>query len=136
MAALAQATTFPALEQAGVIRALPPLAERFDTRAFAILTSREEAEAMFVEDRCRAEIDPVWTAYFVEALVEFLVWQNAPAGRLAQSDLDWLAGLAGDTPSPSVPALLFALVRELNDVPEQLMALAMRFSRRRLVLPH
>lgn len=133
MAALAQATTVPALEQAGIIRALPPLAERLDTRAFAILASREEAEAMFIEDRLREGADPEWTAYFVECLVEFLIWQNAPAGRLSQSDLDWLVGLIGDAPSPSVPALLFALVRELNEAPERLVALAMRFSRNRFV---
>lgn len=136
MAALAQATTVPALEQAGIIRALPPLAERLDTRAFAILASREEAEAMFVEDRLREGADPEWTAYFVECLVEFLIWQNAPAGRLSQSDLDWLVGLIGDAPSPSVPALLFALVRELNEAPERLVALAMRFSRNRFVRSH
>lgn len=136
MAALAQATTVPALEQAGIIRALPPLAERLDTRAFAILASREEAEAMFIEDRLRDGADPEWTAYFVECLVEFLIWQNAPAGRLSQSDLDWLVGLIGDAPSPSVPALLFALVRELNEAPERLVALAMRFSRNRFVRSH
>ena len=136
MAALAQATTAPALEQAGIIRALPPLAERLDTRAFAILASREEAEAMFIEDRLREGADPEWTAYFVECLVEFLIWQNAPAGRLSQSDLDWLVGLIGDAPSPSVPALLFALVRELNEAPERLVALAMRFSRNRFVRSH
>ncbi|HUN12381.1 MAG TPA: hypothetical protein PLE50_08970 [Rhabdaerophilum sp.] len=136
MAALAQATTVPALEQAGIIRALPPLAERLDTRAFAILASREEAEAMFIEDRLREGADPEWTAYFVECLVEFLIWQNAPAGRLSQSDLDWLVGLIGDAPSPSVPALLFALVRELNEAPERLVALAMRFSRNRFVRAH
>ncbi len=136
MAALAQATTVPALEQAGIIRALPPLAERLDTRAFAILASREEAEAMFIEDRLREGADPEWTAYFVECLVEFLIWQNAPAGRLSQSDLDWLVGLIGDAPSPSVPALLFALVRELNEAPERLVALAMRFSRNRFVRSH
>ena len=136
MAALAQATTVPALEQAGIIRALPPLAERLDTRAFAILASREEAEAMFVEDRLREGADPEWTAYFVECLVEFLIWQNAPAGRLSQSDLDWLVGLIGDAPSPSVPALLFSLVRELNEAPERLVALAMRFSRNRFVCSH
>ena len=136
MAALAQATTVPALEQAGIIRALPPLAERLDTRAFAILASREEAEAMFIEDRLREGADPEWTAYFVECLVEFLIWQNAPAGRLSQSDLDWLVGLIGDAPSPSVPALLVALVRELNEAPERLVALAMRFSRNRFVRSH
>lgn len=136
MATLAQATTVPALEQAGIIRALPPLAERLDTRAFAILASREEAEAMFIEDRLREGADPEWTAYFVECLVEFLVWQNAPAGRLSHSDLDWLVGLIGDAPSPSVPALLFALVRELNEAPERLVALAMRFSRNRFVRAH
>ena len=136
MAALAQATTVPALEQAGIIRALPPLAERLDTRAFAILASREEAEAMSIEDRLREGADPEWTAYFVECLVEFLIWQNAPAGRLSQSDLDWLVGLIGDAPSPSVPARLFARVRELNEAPERLVALAMRFSRNRFVRSH
>lgn len=131
MAALANDTTV-ALEPAELLAALPALSDRLDTRAFALLQDREEAEALLVRDRTIEPADTEWTAFFVESMVEFLIWQHPPAGRLTQADLDWLVGLIGDVPSPSMPALLFALVRELNAAPERLVALAMRHSRNRL----
>jgi hypothetical protein len=134
MVALASVTSAPALEKAGFFTTLAPIAERLDARAFVIVQSREEAEFLLMRDHSEAVADSGWTAMFVEGMVEFLIWQNQPSGRIAQDDLDWFVGLVGDAPSPSIPALLFALVRELNEVPEQLMALALRFAKNRLAL--
>jgi hypothetical protein len=126
----------PALEQAGLTGALPPIADRLDPRAFIVIGSRAEAEYLFSLDPVRAQETPEWTAYFVESLVEFLVWQSPPCGRISPDDLDWLAGLIAAAPSPSVPALLFALVKELNEVPELLIALAMRHAHQRFKGAH
>jgi len=93
-----------------------------------VIPDRAEAETLFTLDHSRGVRDPEWKAFFVESLVEFLVWQSHPYGRLSESDLNWLMGLVADSPSPSTPALLFALVRELNDVPERLVALALMHS--------
>lgn len=105
---------------------------RLDHRAYSTLSTREEAEYFFVLDHSRGGKDAEWTAFFVEAMVEFLIWQREPWGVIREDDLDWLMGLCADAPSPSVPALLFAIVRELNASPERLTALAMKHGRGRI----
>ncbi len=132
MAALARMPVDPVLEQAGFLDSLAPIAERLDRRAFVVVQNRAEAEYLLTLDHANGVDDNEWTAFFVESMVEFLVWQNQPCGRISETDLDWFFGIAADAPSPSVPALLFALVRELNEVPERLVAMAMKHSRNRL----
>ncbi|MCZ8374630.1 MAG: hypothetical protein O9342_04575 [Beijerinckiaceae bacterium] len=132
MSALLRMPVYPALETVGLPECPASLAEQLDARAFLILESREQAEALIREDMLKGHADTEWTAYFVEAMVEFLVWQNAPAGRIGKDDLVWLVDHLSGEASPSMPALLFALVRELNDVPEALTALALKHSRNRL----
>ena len=136
MATLTRMPVSPVLEQAGLLDMPAPIAERLDPRSFVVVQSREEAEYLMVLDHSNGVNDSAWTALFVESLVEFLVWQNHPCGKVSESDLDWFVGMVADTASPSIPALLFALVRELNDVPERLMALAMQFSKNRLQAMH
>lgn len=132
MTAQLRMSIHPVLEQAGLLDARASLAEQLDHRAFLILESRMQADALIQQDHLKGNDDPAWTSFFIEALVEFLVWQNAPAGRIGESDLAWLVDRMSNEPSPSMGALLFALVRELNDVPEQLTALALKHSRNRL----
>jgi hypothetical protein len=134
MAALARITIDPVLEQAGILDTIPPIAEQLDTRAYVVISTRADAELMLMQDRLVAANDTAWTALFVESMVEFLVWQSQPCGRITESDLDWFLGLVADAPSQSVPALLFSLVRELNDVPERLTALAMKHADNRLAV--
>ncbi|MFY8113591.1 MAG: hypothetical protein ACOVOC_05205, partial [Rhabdaerophilum sp.] len=129
MSALLRMPVSPVIETLGWPECPASLAEQLDARAFLILATREQAEALIREDMLKGDTDPVWTAYFVEAMVEYLVWQNAPAGRISADDLAWLVGHMAGESSPSMPALLFALVRELNEVPEALTALALKHSR-------
>lgn len=126
----------PQVEQAGIHDFLGPKGEALDARAFGLIATREQAADMLAQDRFHSAEDSEWTALFVESMVEFLVWSRSPAGQLAAEDLDWLLAEIGPVPSSSVPALLFALVRELNEVPERLTALALRFSRNRHVALH
>ena len=44
MAALARMPVYPALEQAGLLDKLAPIAERLDARSFVVVQNREEAE--------------------------------------------------------------------------------------------
>ena len=134
MTALARITIDPVLEQAGILDTIPPIAEQLDARAFVVIATRAEAEMMLTQDRIVAANDTAWTALFVESMVEFLIWQGLPSGQITESDLDWFLGLVSDAPSQSVPALLFALVRELNEVPERLMALALQHCENRLAI--
>lgn len=97
-----------------------------DRRAFCAVSTREEAEFLLTLDHSGERHGPEWRAFLVEALVGFLVWQNRPFGDISEPDLDWFFGLVADAPSPSLPALLFALARETNDAPERLLALALR----------
>lgn len=103
-----------------------------DLRAFVSVGSREEAEALFALDRTMGSDNPEWTAFLVETMVGFLVWQNEPWGVIAETDLDWLIGMVADAVTPSTPALLFALVREVNGAPERLVSLAMKHGKNRL----
>lgn len=136
MTSLAMTSASPALEQVGLTGALAPIADRLDSRAFVVIQNREEAEYLLALDHAKANEATEWTSYFVESLVEFLVWQNHPCGKVSETDLDWLIGVVADAPSPSVPALLFALVKELNDVPERLIALALKHAHHRLMAAH
>lgn len=94
--------------------------------------SRGEAEYLLALDHSNGHSNPEWTAFLVESLVGYLVWQNLPWGQVTEDDADWLIGLVADAPSPSVPALVFALVREVNEAPERLIALALRFGENRM----
>lgn len=125
MASPAKIDPHPALE------ALAPAAgeeARLDPRVYVAVSSRDEAEYLLMLDHSGAESGPEWRAFLIEALVGFLVWQSQPFGEVSEADLDWFLGLVADAPSPSLPALLFALARELNDAPERLMALALKHS--------
>lgn len=110
----------------------PVTPDAFDLRSTP-LSSRAEAEMLITMDHALAEPAPDWTAFFVESMTEFLVWGRRPTGRITESDLDWLIGVCADAPSPSTPALLFALVREAEEVPERLIGLALKHHKGRLV---
>ncbi|MCA1952794.1 MAG: hypothetical protein LDL25_01830 [Hyphomicrobiales bacterium] len=110
----------------------PQGAAEIDLRAFLSVSNREEAEQLLMLDRLNTTTDTTWTAFFVELMVGFLVWQHEPWGVIAEADLDWLLGHVADAPTPSTPALLFALVREVNNAPERLLRLAMKLPRNRL----
>jgi hypothetical protein len=99
---------------------------RLDPRSYVAVSSRAEAEYLLMLDHSGARTGPEWRAFMIEALVGFLIWQSQPFGELSESDLDWFIGVVADAPSPTLPALLFALARELNDAPERLIALALK----------
>lgn len=133
MLALAMKTDFaPQRRISGMsgLRQVSPKQEASLT--FNMLENRRQAESLFIADHARKDRNGEWAAYFVETMVEYLLWQNRPGGRLSEDDLSWLIAQVADSPSPSTPALLFALVREMNNPPERLMALALKHAANRL----
>ncbi len=92
------------------------------------IASREEAEMLMAVDRSPSAGVPGWSAFFIEALTDFVVWQQRPTGRITESDLDWLVGCIGDQPTTNGKALLFNLVREAHQHPSRMSEIVMRFS--------
>lgn len=93
---------------------------------FDIIHSREEAEGLIHKDHAQTVQNHEWTCCFVESMVQYLLWQKTPSGKISDMDMAWLLGRVLDQPSPSMPALLLALLREMNAPPMHLISLAMR----------
>lgn len=54
------------------------------------VVSAEEAEWAFALDEACREACPEWTAFFVEALTDYVVRQVAPAGYVSDANATWL----------------------------------------------
>ena len=92
---------------------------------FRPMLNRREIQNLFTIDAAKQERDPVWEAYFVESIVEFIVHGRRPTGVISAEDADWLIAQIGDDPSPSVPALLRGLVAEAENIPTVLIGYAL-----------
>ena len=92
------------------------------------IASREEAEMLMAVDRSPSALAPGWAAFFIEAITDFIVWQQRPTGRVTESDLDWLTGCLGDQPTANGKALIFNIVREAHESPSRMSEVVMRFS--------
>ena len=90
------------------------------------LASREEAEFLFTMDRVGFVSGADWLPLAVKSMVAFIVWDKRPTGHVTEADVDWLVGLVGDQPTAFGRAVVFAVVREAEDVPARLSELAMR----------
>ncbi len=79
--------------------------------------SRDEADALFDLDRADVKKCPEWTACFVQAVSEHLVWQCRPTGILSAEQGEWLLGRFDDSPSVSALATLVNVLAEAERVP-------------------
>lgn len=89
------------------------------------LMTRREAEILFEIDAAQTGESPSWESHFVESIVEFVVFNQRPTGRISEADAAWLVAMIGTDRSPSIPALMRALVLQAEDVPAGLIRLAM-----------
>ncbi|MCA0424375.1 MAG: hypothetical protein LCH61_13825 [Proteobacteria bacterium] len=87
---------------------------------------RREAEIMFEIDAAQSGKSKDWTAYFVESMVEFLVFGSRPTGRISPNDAAWLMTMVGEHFSPSVPELFRALILQTEEVPSSILQYAMK----------
>lgn len=54
------------------------------------VVSRGEAEALFALDATARDKSPEWLGFFVEAVTDYIVHQEKPAGYISEDNADWL----------------------------------------------
>jgi hypothetical protein len=96
------------------------------------LESRDEADLLIALDRALQDKDESWTAFMVQAVVDFAVWSSRPTGRIDRDTAEWLiASLGcGTGPSDTAVRIAFEIVREAEGSDEALVAFVMRWRSR------
>lgn len=79
--------------------------------------TRDEADALFALDMSKCERDPEWTAFFVEAILDHVVWQARPTGIVNESQAEWLIDRADMAKSISAFAVLVSVLAEAHRTP-------------------
>jgi hypothetical protein len=96
------------------------------------MMDRREIADLIRQDAARDQRDPIWMAYVVENIVEFMIHARRPTGVITEDDGEWLVGLFGDAPSPTVPEVLRGLVAEAESLPPILVGYALSCGAMRL----
>ncbi len=86
--------------------------------------SRDEAEAMFDLDRTANTKCTEWTAFFVEAITDHVVWQARPTGVVNTPQAEWLVAQVDRSKSVAALAVLVNILAEAHRVPMWLPAAA------------
>jgi hypothetical protein len=96
------------------------------------LESRDEADLLIALDRALQDKDESWSAFMVQAVVDFAVWSSRPTGRIDRETAEWLiASLScGTGPSDTAVRIAFEIVREAEGSDESLVAFVMRWRSR------
>lgn len=81
-----------------------------------------EADALFALERSARDACPEWTAYFVEAITDFVVWQARPTGVVNTPQAEWLIAQADETRTLNAFATLVNVLAESHRVPAWLPA--------------
>lgn len=79
--------------------------------------TRDEADALFALDMSKCARDPEWTAFFVEAILDHVVWQARPTGVVNESQAEWLIDRADMAKSISAFAVLVSVLAEAHRTP-------------------
>jgi hypothetical protein len=87
--------------------------------------TRLEAETLIGLDRKAGSAHASWSAYFIGALTDFVVWGSRPTGSIDAETAIWLASALTDGGhSPRAGRLVAELIREAQDIDAALLALA------------
>ena len=84
--------------------------------------TRAEAEALFEIDAAPCAKPESWTALFVEALTDHIIWQSRPTGVLAPEQAAWLLARADAAQTLTRLALLVNILAEAHQVPARFLA--------------
>lgn len=79
--------------------------------------SRDEADALFALDMSKCQRCPEWTAFFVESILDHVVWQARPTGVVNESQGEWLIAMADRCNSPSALGALANVAAEAHRLP-------------------
>ena len=92
------------------------------------VVSRGEAESLFALDASCDDKCPEWSDFFVEALTDYLVHQEKPAGYVSQDNADWLIraiSTDGKVDTASELELLVKILETARKSPDRLVAFAL-----------
>ena len=89
---------------------------RFDLFRGDALT-QDEADALFSIERAVRPDCPEWRDFFIDVIVDFLLWQQRPSGILNEAQAEWLMGQADRTRTLTDFATLVAALEEAHRTP-------------------
>lgn len=92
------------------------------------VVSRGEAESLLALDASCEDKCPEWNAFFVEALLDYLVHQEKPAGHVSEENADWLIRAIssdGKVDTASELELLVRVLETARSAPDRLTAFAL-----------
>ncbi|HEV7873370.1 MAG TPA: hypothetical protein VGO82_04475 [Enterovirga sp.] len=97
------------------------------------IETRDEADVLIALDRAIHEKTPAWSAYVIQAVVDFVVWTSRPTGYIDRDTAQWLTTSlsCGTGPTPVALAIAFEVVRECERADEVLVTFVMRWARGR-----
>lgn len=88
------------------------------------VATQADAEALFALDCAAIAHCPSWTVFFVEAMTDYLVFQNRPTGIISEDQADWLMEQTDKAKTVSALAALVNILAEADRVPHWLPAAA------------
>lgn len=96
---------------------------------------RDEADVLIALDRAVAAKHGTWSAFMIQAVVDYVVWTSRPTGYVDHEMATWLVASlsAGQGPSLVAQAIAFEVVREAERSDATLVAFVMRSARGRVV---
>lgn len=87
-----------------------------------------EAESLFALDAACSEKCAEWTVFFCEALTDFLVFQERPAGHVSEDQADWLIRMVdrdGAVETATEFELILCILEKAKSSPPRLAAYAL-----------
>ena len=78
---------------------------------------RSEADVLFCIDAAIAEKCPQWTAFLVDTMTDYVVWQSRPTGLVSDDLAEWLLIKADHSENISALAVLVNIIAEAEHVP-------------------
>lgn len=90
--------------------------------------TRDEADLLIALDRAVDRRHGVWSAFVLEAVVQYVVWTTRPTGYVDRETANWLiASLsAGRGPTRLAEAIAFEVVREAEGADAALVTFALQ----------
>lgn len=79
--------------------------------------SQDEADALLSIERTVRPDCPEWRDFFIDAIVDFLIWQQRPSGVLNEFQAEWLVSQADATRTFTAFATLVATLEEAHRTP-------------------
>ncbi|MFT4097726.1 MAG: hypothetical protein QM651_11420 [Rhodoblastus sp.] len=89
---------------------------RFDLFRGDALT-QDEADALFAIERTLRPECPEWRDFFIDSIVDFLIWQQRPSGVLNEAQAEWLVSRADSSKTLTAFATLVATLEEAHRTP-------------------